>query len=91
MGVDGEIKIDVHSTLPMHAMLDMARSIAPEDVKLPPTLEIKGDPELKVYGTVGMGKGWKGPFRVDRLQIEAAVTDVSYQGVEFASAAARGN
>jgi len=90
MGVDGEIKIDVHSTLPMHAMLDMARSIAPEDVKLPPTLEIKGDPELKVYGTVGMGKGWKGPFRVDRLQIEAAVTDVSYQGVEFASAAARG-
>ena len=90
MGVDGEIKIDVHSTLPMHAMLDMARSIAPEDVKLPLTLEIKGDPELKVYGTVGMGKGWKGPFRVDRLQIEAAVTDVSYQGVEFASAAARG-
>ena len=90
MGVDGEIKIDVHSTLPMHAMLDMARSIAPEDGKLPLTLEIKGDPELNVYGTVGMGKGWKGPFRVDRLQIEAAVTDVSYQGVEFASAAARG-
>ncbi len=90
MGVDGEIKIDVHSTLPMHAMLDMARSIAPEDVKLPLTLEIKGDPELKVYGTVGMGKGWKGPFRVDRLQIEAAVTDVSLPGVEFASAAARG-
>lgn len=90
MGVDGEIKVDVHSTLPMHAMLDMARSIAPEDVKLPPTLEIKGDPELKVYGTVSMGKDWKGPLRVDRLQVEAAVTDISYQGVEFAAAAAKG-
>ncbi len=90
MGVDGEIKVDVHSTLPMNAMLDMARSIAPEDVKLPPTLEINGDPELKVYGTVEMGKDWKGPFRVDRLQVEAAVTDISYQGVEFSSASARG-
>ena len=89
MGVDGEIKIDVHSTLPMKAMLGMARSIAPEDAKLPPALEIRGDPELKVYGSVDMGKGWKGPFQVDRLQIEASVTDVFYQGVEFVSAAAR--
>ena len=89
MGVDGEIKIDVHSTLPMNAMLGMARSLAPEDAKLPPTLEIRGDPELKVYGSVDMGKGWKGPLRVDRLRIEASVTDVFYQGVEFVSAAAR--
>lgn len=89
MGVDGEIKIDVHSTLPMKAMLGMARSIAPEDAKLPPALEIRGDPELKVYGSVDMGKGWKGPFQVDRLQIEASVADVFYQGVEFVSAAAR--
>lgn len=89
MGVDGEIKIDVHSTLPMNAMLGMARSLAPEDAKLPPTLEIRGDPELKVYGSVDMGKGWKGPLRVDRLRIEASVTDVFYQGVEFVSAAVR--
>lgn len=89
MGVDGEIKVDVHSTLPMKAMLGMARSIAPEDAKLPPALEIRGDPELKVYGSVDMGKGWKGPFQVDRLQIEASVADVFYQGVEFVSAAAR--
>lgn len=89
MGVDGEIKMDVHSTLPMRAMLGMARSIAPEKVKLPPTLEIRGTPELKVYGTLEMGKGWKGPFQVDRLQMEASVAEVSYQGVEFASAAAR--
>lgn len=89
MGVDGQVKVDVHSTLPMNAMLDMAKSIAPEDVKLPPTLAINGDPELKVSGTVGFGKGWKGPFRVDRLQLEAAVKDVSYQGVEFASVAGK--
>lgn len=89
MGVDGEIKVDVHSTLPMKAMLGMARSIAPEDAKLPPALEIRGDPELKVYGSVDMGKGWKGPFQVDRLQIEASVADVFYQGVEFVSAAVR--
>ena len=44
---------------------------------------------MKVYGSVDMGKGWKGPFQVDRLQIEASVTDVFYQGVEFVSAAAR--
>ncbi len=89
MGVDGEIKMDVYSTLPMHAMLGMARSIAPEKVKLPPTLEIRGDPELKIYGTLDMGKGWKGPFQVDCLQMEVSVTEVSYQGVEFASATAR--
>lgn len=87
MGVDGEIRMEIQSTLPMDAMLDMAKSVAPEEVELPPTLAIKGDPELKVSGTVRMGKDWSGPLRVDRVQIEAAVKDVAYQGVEFASAA----
>lgn len=90
MGVDGEVKVDVYSTLPMNAMLDMAKSVAPEDVKLPPALVVNGDPELKVSGTVGFGKDWKGPFRVDRLMVEGAVKDVSYQGVEFASVTGTG-
>lgn len=89
MGVDGEIHMDIHSSLPMHAMLNMARSIAPEDVELPPALEINGDPELNVTGVVRMGADWSGPVRVDRLKLDAAIQDISYQGVEFNSATAR--
>ncbi len=89
MGVDGEIKVDIHSTLPVNAMLNMARSMAPEDVELPPTLVINGDPELNAAGTLRMGVDWSGPVRVDRLKLDAAVRDVAYQGVEFDSATAK--
>ena len=88
MGVNGEIKVDIHSTLPVNAMLNMARSMAPEDVELPPTLVINGDPELNAAGTLRMGVDWSGPVRVDRLKMNAAVRDVAYQGVEFDSATA---
>lgn len=90
MGVNGELKVDVFSTLPLKAMLDMARSIVADDVALPSTLEIRGTPEISVIGSVVFSKDWKDFIRMNKLRIDSSVSDVSYQGVDFESVSAKG-
>lgn len=85
MGVNGSLQLDVRSSLPTDAILNIAKSVAPEDVKLPPTLMIQGSPVLSAAGTLRFKENWTGPMRVERLQVGLDVDDVAYQGVEFSS------
>lgn len=89
MGVNGDVKVDARSSLPMKALLNMARAVAPGDAVLPPTLMVLGKPELSVKGSLSLGKDWKGPVQVGRLSVNADVRNIAYQGVDFDAVTAK--
>ncbi len=87
MNVDGALKLRARSTLPVQAMLNMVKSLAPEDAKLPDSLEIKGKPDIYVHGTLAMKDAATDAVKTERVTANIKVSDVSYRGVKFDYAA----
>ncbi len=83
MNANDALKLRVRSTLPVEAMLNMVKSLAPEEAKLPESLEIKGKPDIYVNGTLSMKDGETDSVKTERMTADIKVTDVSYRGVKF--------